>query len=316
MNITLGKPIWKASLMPLRGLLSFPLTAFDARLELDLDAFADHLEAQIAAGPGAVFVACGTGEFGSLSLDELSAVARRAVDVAAGRLPVWLGAGGGAAGARACVRVAAERGADGVLLMPPYLVTGPPAGTLDYVRYATADAAVPTVVYHRGTAVFTPSAAVELLDVPSVVGLKDGYGDVELMSKIVTTVRTSGHDRAAGFGFLNGLPTAEMSARAYRAIGVELYSSAVHSFAPTIAHAFRDALLADQTSTVDRLLAEFYLPLVALRDTTPGFAVALVKAAAVLRGSKVGGVRPPLVDPTPAQVDQLAVLLEKGLALV
>jgi 5-dehydro-4-deoxyglucarate dehydratase len=313
---TTETPNWKVSPMPLSGLLSFPLTPFDAQLELDLDAFADHLEAQIAAGPGAVFVACGTGEFGSLSPDELSSLAQRAVDVAAGRLPVWLGAGGGAAGARACVRIAAERGVDGVLLMPPYLVTGPPAGTLDYVRYATADSAVQTVVYHRGTAVFTPAAAVELLDVPAVVGLKDGYGDVELMTKIVTAVRASGHPRAADFGFLNGLPTAEMSARAYRAIGVELYSSAVHSFAPKIAHGFRDALLADEVSTVDKFLAEFYLPLVALRDTTPGFAVALVKAAAVLRGSKVGGVRPPLVDPTPEQIDQLAALLEKGLALV
>ncbi|WP_344314252.1 5-dehydro-4-deoxyglucarate dehydratase [Fodinicola feengrottensis] len=302
--------------MPLSGLLSFPLTPFDTHLELDLDVFSDHLEAQIAAGPGAVFVACGTGEFGSLSLDELSQLAARAVEVAAGRLPVWLGAGGGAAGARACVRVARDRGVDGVLLMPPYLVAGPPAGTLDYVRYAVADAQVPTVVYHRGTAVFTPEAAVRLLDVPSVVGLKDGYGDIELMSKIVTTVRASGHARAASFEFLNGLPTAEMSARAYRAIGVELYSSAVHAFAPAIAHGFREALLADDSPTVDKFLSAFYLPLVALRDTTPGFAVALVKAAAVLRGSKVGGVRPPLVDPAPAQVDQLAEIIEKGLALV
>ncbi|WP_279582436.1 dihydrodipicolinate synthase family protein [Fodinicola feengrottensis] len=97
----------KASLspMPLSGLLSFPLTPFDTHLELDLDVFSDHLEAQIAAGPGAVFVACGTGEFGSLSLDELSQLAARAVEVAAGRLPVWRrGAGGGAAGARARVR--------------------------------------------------------------------------------------------------------------------------------------------------------------------------------------------------------------------
>lgn len=311
-------PTQKASLplMPLSGLLSFPLTPFDTNLDLDLDAFGDHLEAQIAAGPGAVFVACGTGEFGSLSADELSSLAQRAVEVAAGRLPVWLGAGGGAAGARACVKIARERGVDGVLLMPPYLVSGPPAGTLDYVRYAVADAQVPAVVYHRGTAVFTPAAALALLDVPSVVGLKDGYGDVELMSKIVTTVRTSGHTRAADFGFLNGLPTAEMSARAYRAIGVELYSSAVHAFAPAIAHGFRNALLADDTSTVDKFLSEFYLPLVALRDTTPGFAVALVKAAAVLRGSKVGGVRPPLVDPGPAQIDQLAEIIESGLALV
>ena len=77
---------------------------------------------------------------------------------------------------------------------------------------------------------------------PNVVGLKDGIGDVDLMTRIVTSVRGSGHPRAAEFLFLNGLPTAEVSARAYRAIGVRIYSSAVHCFAPNIAHTFHRAL--------------------------------------------------------------------------
>jgi 5-dehydro-4-deoxyglucarate dehydratase len=162
--------------------------------------------------------------------------------------------------------------------------------------------------------VFTPDTASALLDVPSVVGIKDGFGDVDLMTRIVTGVRASGHARAADFLFLNGLPTAEVSARAYRAIGVLTYSSAVHCFAPTIAHAFHRALDDGDNDTVDRLLRDFYLPLVALRDETPGFAVSLVKAGARLRGDKVGGVRPPLRDPSPEQVARLERIIEHGLA--
>jgi 5-dehydro-4-deoxyglucarate dehydratase len=172
------------------------------------------------------------------------------------------------------------------------------------------------IVYHRSSAAFTPDTARALLDVPNVVGFKDGIGDVDVMTRIVTTVRGSGHPRAGEFLFLNGLPTAEVSARAYRAIGVQIYSSAVHCFAPSIANAFHRAISIGDDATVDELLRGFYLPLVALRDETPGFAVSLVKAGARLRGAKVGSVRPPLCDPSPDQLDRLERILTAGLDLL
>lgn len=301
-------------MLELTGLLAFPLTPFTESLELDLDVLGDQVEAHIEAGAGALFVACGTGEFSALAPYEVHALLRRAREVTAGRVPVLVGAGGGPELARTGVTMAESEGADGVLLLPPYLVTGPADGLVDHVRYAVRDSDIPVIVYHRANAVFTPRAAIALLDIPNVIGLKDGVGDVDQMTRIVTSVRGSGHARAAEFQFLNGLPTAEVSARAYRAIGVLTYSSAVHCFAPAIAHAFHAALHAGDDTTVDRLLHEFYLPLVALRDETPGFAVALVKAGARLRGAKVGGVRPPLRDPSPDQLERLARIIEHGLA--
>src|SRR5262245_48425112 len=112
----------------LDGLLAFPLTPFTEDLALNLDAFAEHVEDHIAAGAAALFVACGTGEFSALAPDELAGLLRTARDTAAGRVPVWVGAGGGAATARAGVAAAEEGGADGVLLLPPYLVSGPQSG--------------------------------------------------------------------------------------------------------------------------------------------------------------------------------------------
>jgi 5-dehydro-4-deoxyglucarate dehydratase len=300
----------------LAGLLAFPLTPFTESLEVDLDVFGEQVEAHLDAGAGALFVACGTGEFSSLAPHEVRALLRRAREVAAGRVPVLVGAGGGPELARAGVTMAEGEGADGVLLLPPYLVSGPPAGLVDHVRYVVRDRDVPVIVYHRSPGIFTPGAAMSLLDVPNVVGLKDGFGDVDLMTRIVSSVRGSGHPRAAEFLFFNGLPTAEVSARAYQAIGVPAYSSAVHCFAPTIAHAFHHALNTGDDKTVERLLLGFYLPLVALRDETPGFAVSLVKAGARLRGDKVGGVRPPLCDPTTEQIGRLERIIAAGLDLV
>jgi 5-dehydro-4-deoxyglucarate dehydratase len=301
---------------PLTGLLAFPLTSFDEDLDLDLAGFAENVDRHVVHDAGAVFLGCGTGEFSALSDREQGALLTRGREVVDERVPVWLGVGGSAAQARAGVAMAQQGGADGVLLMPPYLVTGPPAGLLDYVRYAVGDSSIPVVVYHRGTGVFTPTAALGLLEIPSVIGLKDGFGSVELMTRIVTGIRSVGDDRADAFLFFNGLPTAEVSARAYAAIDVTRYSSAVHCFAPEIAMAFFHAVHDGDDATQHRLLSRFYLPLVELRDETPGFAVSLVKAAARLRGHRVGGVRPPLVEPTPEQLERLSDIIEDGLAVV
>ena len=92
----------------LTGLLAFPLTAFDDRLELDLPAFADGVEQHLAHDAGAVFIGCGTGEFSALSQDERAQLLLRGREVVAGRVPVWVGVGGSAADARAGVAAAAE----------------------------------------------------------------------------------------------------------------------------------------------------------------------------------------------------------------
>lgn len=300
--------------MRLHGLLSFPLTPFTADGKVNLAVLADHVEQQLAAGPSGLFVACGTGEFSSLSLPEYRDVVGAAVQVCAGRAPVFAGAGGGAAMARDFAAAAGEAGADGLLLLPPYLVHSTPAGLVEHVRCVAEATTLPITVYQRANAVLDPAAAVALLDLPTVVGIKDGRGDVSAMLRLVTAIRTSGHPRAAGFGFLNGLPTAELSVQAYRAIGVESYSSAVLCFVPDIATAFYRAVDSGDAATVQRLLAAFYLPFVALRDLVPGYAVALVKAGARLEGLDMGPVRPPLVDATEEHVAQLATIVAAGRA--
>jgi 5-dehydro-4-deoxyglucarate dehydratase len=299
-----------------QGLLSFPLTPFTGDDKVDLAVFAEHIERQIAAAPSALFVACGTGEFTALSADEYRDVVATAVRVSDGRLPIFAGCGGGPQQAREFAQLAAACGADGLLLLPPYLVVSTPAGLVEHVRYVAAATALPITVYQRANAVLDPAAAVALLDSPTVAGIKDGRGDVDAMLRLVTAVRQSGHPRAAQFGFLNGLPTAEMSVQAYEAIGVDSYSSAVLCFAPDIATAFYRAVRGGDRALVARLIAAFYLPLVTLRDRVPGYAVALVKAGARLGGQPMGHVRPPLVDVTPEHEAELAAIIARGRAVL
>ncbi|MFF9671206.1 5-dehydro-4-deoxyglucarate dehydratase [Streptomyces eurythermus] len=299
----------------LKGILFFPVTPFAGDGSIDTAKLSDHLRAGIESGAGGVFVACGTGEYHALDLAEFASVVRTAVRVTAGRVPVFAGAGGPLPLARQYARAAEEAGADGLLLMPPYLVAGPPAGLVVYVREVVAAGSLPVIVYQRGTARFDVPAAVEVARLPRVVGLKDGTGDLELLARIVTAVRADPATGGRDFQFFNGTPTAEGTQLAYRGIGVDLYSSAAFCFAPETALAFHRALTTGDDELVRRLLAGFFHPLVALRERVPGYAVALVKAGVRLRGLDVGGVRPPLTDPTPGHLAELEEIIARGAAI-
>lgn len=300
--------------MKFQGVLFFPVTPFAADGSLDEERLAQHIESGVAAGAGGVFVACGTGEFHALTPDEIERATRVAVETTAGRAPVLAAAGGPVPVARdQAVRVA-RAGADGILLLPPYLVTAPQQGLVRYVEEVTAATDLPVVVYQRGTARLTETTAAEIASLPRVVGLKDGIGDIERMHRIVRAVRAV--PGTEDFQFFNGLPTAEMTAPAYQGIGVGLYSSAVFAFAPEIALAFHRALAEGDETRLTTLLDEFYGPLVELRDEVPGYAVSLVKTGVTLRGLDVGGVRAPLLDPTPEHVARLAKLIDRGLEVV
>jgi 5-dehydro-4-deoxyglucarate dehydratase len=298
----------------LDGLLFFPVTAFGPDGGLDLDAFRAHVRAGVEAGAAAVFACCGTGEFHALSPEEFRACVAAAVEETAGRVPVVAGAGYGTALALQYAGIAEEAGADGLLAMPPYLVVADQEGLLRHYTALAEGTGLDVIVYQRDNAVFSPETVVRLAGVPNIIGLKDGLGDLDLMQRIISTVRSE--LPATDFLYFNGLPTAELTGLAYRGIGVSLYSSAVYAFSPEIALAFHAALTAGDDATVNRLLDGFYRPLVNLRNQGRGYAVSLVKAGVRLRGLDVGEVRPPLSEPAPAHVKELAELIERGLALL
>ncbi|MFF8936375.1 5-dehydro-4-deoxyglucarate dehydratase [Streptomyces paradoxus] len=295
------------------GPLFFPVTAYGPDGSVDLDTYRTHVRRGVEAGAAAVFACCGTGEFHALTPEEFEACVRVAVEAAEGRVPVVAGAGYGTALAVRYARLAETAGADGLLAMPPYLVVAGQEGLLRHYREVAAATALPVIVYQRDNAVFTPRTVVALARTDGIIGLKDGLGDLDLMQRVVSAVRS---EVPGGFLYFNGLPTAEQTQLAYRALGVTLYSSAVFCFAPEIALAFHQALRTGDDATVVKLLDGFYRPFVELRDRGRGYAVALVKAGVRLRGLDVGEVRPPLHEPAEDHVEQLAEVIERGYALL
>ncbi|WP_405815509.1 5-dehydro-4-deoxyglucarate dehydratase [Streptomyces sp. NBC_01390] len=295
------------------GPLFFPVTAYGPDGSLDLDVYRTHVRQGVEAGAAAVFACCGTGEFHALTPEEFQDCVRAAVEATAGRVPVVAGAGYGTALAVRYARLAQDAGADGLLAMPPYLVVAGQEGLLRHYRELAAATALPVIVYQRDNAVFTPGTVVALARTEGIIGLKDGLGDMDLMQRIVSAVRT---EVPGDFLYFNGLPTAELTGLAYKGIGVTLYSSAVFCFAPEIALAFHKAFTTGDDVTVNRLVDGFYRPFVELRAQGRGYAVSLVKAGVRQAGLDVGEVRPPLHEPSEDHVKQLVRLVERGYALL
>ena len=287
------------------GLLSFPLTDFDSELRFAPKPYAERLEWLQPFGASALFAAGGTGEFFSLEPGEYSEVIKVALDTCRGRTPIIAGAGGGTSLAIKYAQEAERLGAQGILLLPHYLTEASQAGLVAHVEAVCKSVKFGVIVYNRGACRLTPASLQVLAErCPNLIGFKDGLGDIE---KFVAIRQTLGER----FAYLGGLPTAELFAGAYKAMGCPVYSSAVFNFIPKTAMEFYRAHASGDTATCDRLIRDFFLPLVALRNQGEGYAVSIVKAGATLVGHSAGPVRPPLSDMLPAEVEQLRALIAK-----
>jgi 5-dehydro-4-deoxyglucarate dehydratase len=287
------------------GLLSFPLTDFDAQLRFAPRPYAQRLEWLMPYGASALFAAGGTGEFFSLEPQEYSEVMRAAVDTCRGRMPIIGGAGGGTTLAIKYAQEAERVGAQGLLLLPHYLTEASQEGLVGHVQAICRSVKFGVIVYNRGAARYSPDTLAKLSDTcPNLIGYKDGVGDIEHF----VSVRRKLGDRVA---YLGGLPTAEVFAGAYKAMGCPVYSSAVFNFIPRTAMEFYNAHAAGDTKTTDRLIDQFFLPYIEIRNRGQGYAVSIVKAGAAIVGHGAGPVRPPISELKPGEIEDLRALIAK-----
>lgn len=287
------------------GLLSFPLTDFDEQLDFDPRGYAARLEWLMPYGASVLFAAGGTGEFFSLEPKEYAQVIKVAAETCGQRTPIVGGAGGGTRLAITYAQEAERQGAAGVLLLPHYLTEATQEGLVAHVEAVCRSVKIGVIVYNRGACKLTASSLEQLAErCPNLIGFKDGLGDVER----IVQIRQRLGDR---FVYIGGMPTHEVYANAYKALGVPTYSSAVFNFIPRTAIEFYNAYAKGDQATVSRLIDQFFLPYLEIRNKGEGYAVSIVKAGARLAGHGAGPVRPPLSDLKPAEVEQLQSLMQR-----
>lgn len=288
------------------GLLSFPVTHFDADGSFLEGPYRAHCAWMMEHQLAGLFAAGGTGEFFSLTPDEVQTVVAAAVAEANGKLPVISGCGYGTAIATDIARGAEKAGADGILLLPPYLVGSSQQGLAAHIEAVCRSTGLGVIVYNRDNAVVDDETLARLCDRnPNLVGFKDGVGDIELMTRIYARMG----DRLT---YIGGLPTAETFATPYLTMGVTTYSSAIFNFMPDWALVFYQSVRSGDHADVLARLRDFVLPYIALRNRGRGYAVAIVKAGMRVIGRDAGPVRSPLTDLAPAEIAELRTLVERA----
>lgn len=285
------------------GLLSFPVTHFDAQHQFQEAPYREHCGWMLERELAGLFAAGGTGEFFSLRPEEVAQVVRAAVAETNGKIPVIAGCGYGTAIATDLAQSAEKEGADGILLLPPYLMNSTQDGLAAHVEAICKSTSLGVIVYNRDNAVLNEDTLAKLCDRnANLVGFKDGVGDIELMMRVYARMG----DRLT---YIGGLPTAETFALPYLEMGVTTYSSAIFNFMPEWALSFYKAVRARDRETVMNGLRDFVLPYITLRNRGRGYAVSIVKAGMTAIGRGAGPVRPPLTDLTAGELAELKALI-------
>jgi 5-dehydro-4-deoxyglucarate dehydratase len=284
----------------LTGVIAFPVTPFLTDASLDVDGLRRNVEA-LAAHPFCGLVAAGgTGELYSLSDAEHRQVVDTCVQVVGDRMPVIAGVGGSIALACDQARQAAAAGAAGILALPPYYPDADETGLLAYYRNIGASTTLGLLVYSRDWVNPGPAFVERLADIPTLMAWKDGQGNVRRYQIIISSLGDRLH-------WIGG--AGDDLVPAYYRLGIRTYTSSISNVAPRLSLALHETAAAGDEAALRHLMTRYVIPLYAFRARRKGYEVAVMKAMMTLLGSAAGPVRPPLVDVTETEREELARML-------
>jgi 4-hydroxy-tetrahydrodipicolinate synthase len=176
---------------PFPGLSLALTTPFDAEGRMDLDRLEAHLERYIAAGVDGFVLSSGTGMHVYLSREESDVLVARGTKIIAGRAKVIVQTSAlMVEDVVARTRHAAECGADGVMVLPPFF-EGPTDddGVLAFYA-AAAEGGLPIIGYNVPQAVgvaITPALLSKLCEIPNFCTVKDSSGDLAQQADLIRT---------------------------------------------------------------------------------------------------------------------------------
>ena len=273
----------------------------------DLDTFSRLIELQYAGGTSAIIVCGTTGEAATLTKAEHEALYRRAVIRSAGRMRVIAGIGSNdTQKALDMATLAADCGADGVLMVTPYYNKTTQAGLIEHFTYVADHAALPVIVYNvpsRTGIGIEPETYAVLAQHPNINGVKEASGNLAAFAR---TKALCGEQLAFWSG--NDADTVAMMA-----LGAKGVISVASNIVPDVV-ARLCRLCAEGDFAAASLLNERYMDLftVLFREVNP----IPVKTAMAMLGRCPGEMRLPLV---PMQADHrkelAACLLRHGILM-
>ena len=285
----------------LSGVIAFPITPFKNDLSLDVEGLQENLAKLLAHPICAVVAAGGTGEMYSLTPAEHLEIIQTTVAATQGRVPVIAGVGFNQQLATETARAAADSGADGILALPPYYPNADDEGMLAYYRAIGDATPLGLFIYSRDWANFTPAMVERLTSISNLIAWKDGQGDIRRYQAIINRVGDRLH-------WIGG--AGDDMVPAYYSIGIRTYTSSIATVAPRLSLKLHELAADGCYDELTSLMNDCVIPLYAVRARRRGYEVSTMKALMDMAGLSGGQVRPPLVDVTAEEREELRVIIK------
>lgn len=285
----------------LSGVIAFPITPFKHDLSLDLPGLHENLTKLIEHPISGIVAAGGTGEMYSLTAAEYARVVELTVHAVEGRVPVIAGVGFGQRVGIEMAQAAEKAGADGILVFPPYYPQADDHGLVDYYRSIANSTELGMLIYSRDWATFSPAMVERLaLIIPTLVAWKDGQGDIRRLQAIMNRVG----DRLLWIG-----GAGDDMVAAYYSTGIRTFTSSIATVAPRLSLRLHELGESGDGEELAELLDRCVIPLYAIRARRKGYEVSTMKAMMDMIGLNGGPVRPPLVNVSAEEEDELRAIL-------
>ena len=231
-----------------KGSMPALVTPFTENGGVDEDAFAAHVEWQIAEGSSGLVPVGTTGESPTLSHAEHKRVVELCIQVANKRVPVIAGAGSN--NTREAVELAQhaeQAGADALLVVTPYYNKPTQKGLIAHYSAIAEATRLPIIIYNippRSVIDMTPDTMGKLVAAhKNIVGVKDATGKLERVSEQRITCGTD-------FVQLSGEDATALGFNAHGGVGC---ISVTSNIAPRLCSEFQEACLAGDYSKALRI---------------------------------------------------------------
>jgi 4-hydroxy-tetrahydrodipicolinate synthase len=281
--------------------LTAAVTPFNEDGSVNFERFRDLCAHLVDTGSDGVVVAGTTGESPTLSDDERVELFAAAVDAVGGRATVIAGTGTYSTSHSVhLTENAHEVGVDGFLIVTPYYNKPPPRGIVEHFKAIASVSDKAIIVYNIPARVvlnIEPETLVELAEIPTVRAVKQANDDLEQARKIVneTELALYAGDDNLIFPFLELGGTG----------GVCVHTHLVGPQVKEMVRRHRDGDV-EAARRIDEELAPVYEILKVVVNPIA------VKAALEMIGWDLGGLRPPLVEASEDEREQIRVLLERA----
>jgi 4-hydroxy-tetrahydrodipicolinate synthase len=291
----LGTKMTSMSTPPFGRLLTAMVTPFAADGSLDLDAaeeLASYLVDEI--GNDGLVISGTTGESPTTSDAEKAELLRVVRDAVGDRAMILAGIGTfDTEHTLELAATAAKLGANGLLVVTPYYSKPPQAGIVEHFRRVADSTDVPLMLYDipgRTAVAIATDTMLRLAEHPRIVGVKDAKGDLAASARVIA------QSELAYYSGDDAMTLPLLSVGAVGVVGTSTHFSGVGT------KQMIEAYLGGDVATALHLHQQL-LPIYTGIFATQG--CILVKAGLRLLGHDVGGLRSPLLEATPTEVEAL-----------